>query len=80
MLIRGGKLLISYNNFLSFDKSTDLLKIVVLFIELILIEIVKNNQCLFVNINYKHLLKKVSEIGSISELARPFIKFFKNRS
>ena len=45
MLIRGGKLLISCNNFCTFPKTPDLLKIVTIFIEIILIEIVKNNQC-----------------------------------
>ena len=45
MLIRGGKLLITHNNFYTFNKTPDLLKIVVIFIEIILIEIVKNNQC-----------------------------------
>ena len=45
MLIRGGKLLISCNNFQGFQNSPDLLKIVIVFIEIILIEIVKNNQC-----------------------------------
>ena len=69
MLKSGGKVLITLNNFLGFDKSSDLLKIVIVFIGKIIIGIVKNNWCLFVKTTYKHLLKTKRKMGATSELA-----------
>ena len=78
MLISGRKLLISCNNFQGFDKSSDLLKFVVVFIGKIIVTIVKNNRCLFVKSSYKHLWKSRVDRGSISDLGEKFINFFKN--
>ena len=79
MLKRGGKLLISFNNFREEKRTAELLKIVVIFVKEKIVIIVENNRCLYVETTCKHLLKRGSADYHYQRVKSIFLKIFQNR-